>query len=234
MSFVFFDIETIPAPADDAAWRDKLARLDHGRPDFDPEAERRKTSLDPRHGRVSCIGYAVDAGPVRVVHGLTDQPVEHVQRVQRFAESGEMDAIDVDDWENATLRAFAAAVAEVVAPVFVGHNAEAFDIPFVQTRALFHSRPAGPLVDLVRALSPIDEKPWLKPVHDTMKMFPGRRIALRDCVRLLGIDPQTGPDGSEVYDCWRRGQVRDIVEHCRQDVAQVRAVFRRLWPLLAR
>jgi hypothetical protein len=234
MSFVFFDIETLPTPATDPAWIDQLDRLDHGRPDFDPEAERRKTSFDPRFGRVMCIGYAVDAGPVQVAHGLSGESPEHVARVQSYAQAGEMDRVDLDDWETVTLRTFAAAVAKVVSPVFVGHNAIDFDVPFLQTRSLRHSRPGGPLVDLARTLSPIDQKPWLTPVHDTMRMWPGRRVALRDCARLLGVPAQTGPDGSEVYDCWRRGQVRQIVEHCRQDVSQVRAVFRRLWPLLAK
>jgi hypothetical protein len=236
VSYVFFDIETLPTTPTDPAWLDHVERLDHGRPDFDAEAERRKTSLDPRFGRVLCIGYAVDAGPIRVVHGLTGQPPEHVERARAFFESGEFDRIDLDDWESVTLRAFALAVADVVSPVFVAHGAYEFDVPFLQTRALYQAwQPREmSLLDLVRALSPLEQKPWERPVHDTMAMFPRRRTSLRDCARLLGVPAQTGPDGSEMYDCWRRGQLREIVEHCRQDVAQVRGVFRWLWQLLAK
>lgn len=195
---IFFDLETIPA--DEAIVdlvREQFERRS-ARPSTYPKKEitfeeyLHGTSLDPNFGRILCIGYAIDDQPALITHG--DSEKEILEEFWKIAKGADH---------------------------IVGHNAVAFDVPFLWKRSVLNG--VKPTLDLMN--------PDL--VHDTMLLWdmsmPRKHTSLDLVSKLLGIPSSKGQmHGGEVYDYYRTGRLQEIYDYCQRDVVATRAVYRKL------
>ena len=237
---IFFDIETIPVQdadqiaglvADMEAKRDQ-AKLEAKAPgnykkpeaieqyiadaraalDADHEAAVKqaieRTSFDGGLGQVVCIGWAVEDELAMSVN---------VADLSRAAEAD-------------MLRQFFAALLGAhrstsgTRPCLIGHNSNAFDIPFMWRRAMVLGiRPP--------IWFPRDPKPWGDATFDTMTAWAGvkDRISMDRLCRVLGIPGKgDGPTGADVWPMVQAGRISEVADYCRDDVERTRAIWRRM------
>jgi len=221
-SIVFFDIETVQVPQNDPLWLRLSARIQRlpGESEEDFEERlgniHRKTTLNPALGRVWMIGYAVNKGEPKVLLG--DGSLGEEKRI---------------------VSEFLGFLKDTPRFWLAGHNILGFDIPFLQVRALHHG-----LGREAAVLGRVTEKPWERRAIDTMKLWPrtsNDRSAWREGLsglgklsticHVLGIPLQEGVMGETIYDAFKAGDTGGAVKHVREDIEQIREVFRRLWPL---
>lgn len=164
----------------------------------------RKTSLDGAYGQIVCAGVAIDDDAPQVFW----QP----------------------DWQNgesAILRALFDYIGSVTRPgnlpTYIGHNVANFDLRFIWQRAAIHGI-APPL------RFPITLSPWDDRVYDTMFEWAGRGqyVSLNKLCRVFGLPGKGDMDGSKVWDYVQDGRILDVVDYCKQDVARVREIYRRM------
>ena len=194
---IFFDLETIPA---DESTVD-LVREQFERRSRSATSTRREvtfedylhgTSLDPNFGRILCIGYAVDDQPTTTIHGDSETDV-----LAGF-------------WQLAK-----------PATKLIGHNAVAFDVPFLWKRSIVNG--VKPTLDLT--------DPTL--IADTMLLWdlamPRKHTSLDLLAKLFGIPTSKSEmSGAEVYDYYRAGKLQAIYDYCARDVEVTRAVYKQL------
>jgi hypothetical protein len=215
---ITFDIETIPSQ--DPTTRAELA-ADISPPGNISKAETiaawiadkkpaivdealAKTSFDGALGQIVVIGWAID-----------DEPAQSLQAddLSRAAE-----AMMLRRWFDALPRGNSGR-----RPVLIGHNSNAFDIPFLWKRAIVHGiRP--PL------WFPRDPKPWGEATFDTMTAWAGAkdRISMDRLCRTLGIPGKGGMDGSQVWPYVQAERIDEVAEYCRGDVERTRAIYKRI------
>ncbi len=161
-----------------------------------------KTSFDPAHGHICCIGWAIN-----------DNPVE-TSSVYLLGDSDEPHAI----------REFFESLPETGMCRFIGHHISGFDLRFLLCRAVVLGVKLPPSVTFPR-----DIKPWSDNVFDTMVAWAGPRgtISQRNLAAALGIAVHDDFDGSMVAELWAAGKHEDIASHCRSDIETVRAIHKR-------
>jgi len=167
----------------------------------------RATALDGAFGEVYCIGLAYEEGPVTV---LTRQDL--TREAERALLDGAFSVMQ--QYRGMSARA----------PRLVGHNIIGFDLRFLFQRAIVHGL-------ALPDWWPLDPKPWDRVmVDDTMTLWAGPRdrVSQSKLCRALGIADDDTIDGSQVWDCIKRGQPELVVEHCRKDVAKLRAIHQRI------
>ncbi|MDR3559025.1 MAG: ribonuclease H-like domain-containing protein [Candidatus Pacebacteria bacterium] len=214
MRRLFLDIETLPAGPDDYG---KLQVL-HAKREKKKEKESQidfeqyllSTSFDGAFGRILCIAYAVDDGPVEVLSA---------------EEKG----------EGEMLREFWSIVAAIskkpynsqypdYGVCFIGHNVMDFDLRFIYQRSIIHG------------VKPAYDLPFVRyrsyPIYDTMKewvKWANANVGLEALCLALGVPtPKDGIDGSEVWSFYQKGKVADILKYCQRDVEATRAVYRKM------
>ncbi len=164
----------------------------------------RKTALDGTQGEICTIGFAVgDAEPM-----ATTRASVHVSEADHLQDSFDMMAQRL---KNKT-------------PQLIGHNVIAFDLRFIFQRAVILG--VKPPFQL-----PVDRRYNDDRVFDTMTAWAGwgNRISLKNLCRALGIEVKSdGIDGSMVWDLFCNGEASRISGYCKEDVAAVRQVFRRM------
>lgn len=167
------------------------------------------TSFDGAYGRILCISYAID-----------DQPVA---------------CICNDPDEKKTLEQFWEIVKGISTPArnlqwpdygvqFIGHNVMDFDLRFIYQRSIINN------------VKPAYELPFARyksyPIFDTMKewvKWSMGSVGLEYIALALGIPtPKDGIDGSQVYQFYKDGKVREICEYCKRDVDCTREVYKRM------
>lgn len=165
-----------------------------------------KTSFDGAYGRVCCIGWAWNDGPVDSLYLEGDET--------KFMR----DAIHLIESQRPCQEAFHATQ-------IVGHYVAYFDIRFLWQRAFV-------LGVKMPAFFPRDPKPWSKEVCDTMAVWAGSKgsISLDNLCKALGIDPMGDDElpGSEVAAAWARGEYDRVSTHCENDVMRVRQVYQKM------
>ena len=171
-----------------------------------------KTALDGTYGRIVAIGCAVDDGEVKVWMGD-----DEAKLIAAFFD-------DVAKLESVEQPGAGTYHAEVT---WIGHNVRSFDLRFLWQRAVIHGiKMPGSL--RLAALS----RTWDRSVADTMVMWNperDRRISLDKLCRALRLPcPKTDMDGSKVAAAWAAGELARIEAYVRDDVAAVRACFRRM------
>ena len=205
---VFFDLETIPADESVVDLVREQFERRSARPSSYPKKEvtfedyLHGTSLDPNFGRILCIGYAVDDAGARILH--TDSASS-----EDYAGASEKKILE-QFWDLAK-----------GADRIVGHNAVSFDVPFLWKRSIL--RGVQPTLDLTDDQLIIDTMLlW------DMKM-PRKHTSLDLLAKLLGIpSSKTVMTGSEVYDFYRVGRLKEIYDYCQRDVVTTRAIYRKL------
>lgn len=213
MRNVFLDIETIPnqSPEYRTKVREKIkppttikkpesimAWLEENADTATDEAIS-KTSFDPAHGHICCIGWAVDDGEV------VSATAENVGQ------------------EANVLAGFFEAITPTHGLVrFIGHNVSGFDLRFLINRAIV-------LGVTIPKVIPRDIKPWSQDIFDTMVAWAGARgtIGQDRLCEALGLPCKDGFDGSMVAKAWANGEHERIAEYCRADVETVRSIYAR-------
>jgi 3'-5' exonuclease len=167
------------------------------------------TSFDGTFGRILCIGYAID-----------DQSVE---------------CLCYDQDEERTLKEFWKIVDSVSVPAnnprypdyelqFIGHNVMDFDLRFIYQRSIVNK------VEPPYNLSFARYRDY--PIYDTMRewiRWGQGNVGLEQIALALGIPtPKDGIDGSQVFDFYQAGKVKEICEYCKRDVECTREVYKRM------
>ena len=110
------------------------------------------------------------------------------------------------------------------ADLFIGHNVMDFDLRFIYQRSIVNR--VLPSVDLNFA------RYRNYPIYDTMKewvKWSMNSIGLEHVALALGIPtPKDGIDGSQVFDFYKKGKIKEIAEYCKRDVEATRAVYKRM------
>ncbi len=219
---IFIDCETIPTQRADIQARcvaDVAPPGNYKKPDsiaqwWASEGEQKRadaiqrTALDGTWGEVICIGLAVNDGPVQVFSRgasefdlFTSFASALDEQCRRASESREM-------WP--------------ITARWIGHNIIGFDLRFLWQRS-----------KLLRARLPfgLPVEKYSKHVFDTMQEWCGygKMISQQDLELAFGI-PRIDPllDGSSVWPAYQEGRLGDIAEHCRVDVENLRAIYRRM------
>jgi DNA polymerase elongation subunit (family B) len=213
-TYVYFDIETIPAQGPEAL---EAAKKSVAPPktlkneasikqwwELKSEAAAKealaKTSFDGGRGHVCTIAWAKDDSPIDVSHA------------------------DTVEGEREVISAFFSALDPFHSETLVGHNITGFDLGFLRKRAVVLGIPMP-----ARTVFPRDPKPWDRNVEDTMTMWAGGtgKISMDNLCNILGIDGKDGFDGSQVAEAWANGEHAKIAEYCQDDVARTREIHKR-------
>lgn len=215
MRRLFLDIETIPAGEEQHGalkilHEKKLAKKNkEGDNLADFEQFLLGTSFDGSFGRILCIAYAIDGGPVEVLSGEEDE----AEMLRKFWEI--VDSISIParnpQWPDYGVQ-------------FIGHNVMDFDLRFIYQRSIVNR--VKPVYDLNFA------RYKNYPIYDTMKEWTKwsmSSVGLEHVAMALGIPtPKDGIDGSQVFDFYKAGKVKEICEYCKRDVECTREVYRRM------
>jgi predicted PolB exonuclease-like 3'-5' exonuclease len=213
MSIIYIDIETLPAD-----WTEEQKRAHVSIPKNYKDKEviakyidenavklHTDTSFDWRYARILAIGIALDDERAPDVYYSAEGTDEGLRRM--------FDAI---------LPEFKANPHAAVC----GHNVAGFDLPMLWRNAvrLNHElarylpsgrRHSGRVIDTAELWRCTDWK--------------GSYSKLSDIAAFLGVGEKAdGMDGSQVWPMWQAGRHDELIEYCRQDVALVRDIHRRL------
>jgi hypothetical protein len=211
---VFLDIETIPSQSPEYAAKvregikppgnikkaESIAAWLAENADTATDEAIAKTSFDPAHGHICCIGWAVGDYPA----------------VSASAHSLNQEADILGQF-------FSDLVPDYGIVRFIAHNAASFDLRFILCRAIA-------LGVKLPSTFPRDIKPWSDTVFDTMVAWAGngKFIGQSRLAEALGIPVLKGDmDGSKVAQAWADGRHDEIAKYCRSDVETVRAIYRK-------
>jgi hypothetical protein len=222
---LFLDIETIP-PANGGHFEriragirppaqykkpESIAEWMAENADRCANEELARLGLNGLYGEICVIGFAVGDGPVDTARtedgherGLIEFAFEAITALSVSDRSGYEHGLQV-----------------------VGHNIE-FDIRFLFHRAVRHG------IRIPKCIRPaFDPDKGRYNTFDTMKVWSGYRdfVKLKDLARELLGDTCEDIDGSEVAGLWATNPEK-VVEHCRQDVERVRALYRKFKAVL--
>jgi DNA polymerase elongation subunit (family B) len=218
MNHLYLDIETIPAQSERAkaiiaatvkppAQMKKADTIATWEAEAKPAAVLEaiaKTSFDGGFGHVCCIGFALNDGPIdSQTATIVDEEKQAIQSV--FETVGVM-------------------VHDSYAPIqIVGHYVAGFDLRFLTQRAIV-------LGIRLPMWWPKDPKPWSAEVFDTMTVWAGVKgtISLDNLCIALGLEGKGDIDGSMVAQMFAEGRHTEIAEYCKDDVARVRRVHRKM------
>lgn len=170
-----------------------------------------RTGLSGMFGRIACICYAFDDGPV-------------------------FEVSTVDSTEKAMLEHFYSHVFDVASVDFhggcapmdltvCGHNIAGFDLPFLKQRSIVNC--VRPIQQFRKAF---DAKPWDACIADTMRMWSGDLKSggsMDKLCRAFGIHGKGDFDGSMVAATWPTDPQK-VIEYCKQDVERTRQIYKRL------
>lgn len=205
MARIYVDIETLPGPSRPnpseipapANYKDpaKIAAYQEQA----VEDVYRKQSLDSMQGRILCIGWALDDGPVKAVIGEDEKEL-------------------LTQFENEIIEN-----RDNHLPRWCGHNFQGFDGIWLRRKAIRYGLQWLPrYLKLDRYRGNVDDTMLMWSPHDQRD-----RVSLGKIAAYLGIEVKSnGLDGSKIYDAWLEGRHDEIATYCKQDVEAVRQVFK--------
>jgi len=215
MTYLYLDIETIPAQTDDAKARiaagvkppgnlkkaDSIAEWVKDKKEAAVEEAVSKSGLNGAYGHVCCVGFAFNDEAAQTV----SWPLQHSTEAETLR----------------YLSTFLSTTNRV--PVIVGHNVANFDIRFIWQRAMV-------LGIKMPSWFPKDAKPWGDDVFDTMTAWAGAKgmIGMDDLCAALGIPGKGDVDGSMVGQMFADGRHQDIADYCKGDVERTRLIHRKM------
>jgi len=219
---IYIDIETLPT--DNEKIRERIAATikapgNYKKPEsikqwmdenFQTEfqAAVQKTALDGTWGKIVCIGWAVDDGPVNVTIGDGEFEV-----LTRWADGL---AIEIDRIHGKSSEDYGRPW--WTRAQWIGHNIQDFDIRFLWQRLRIHRLQLNfPL--------PMERYPKGPYIYDTMKEWSGygKYVKQTDLELAFGIernDPLAS--GADVA----TASLADIVAHCEEDVRCLRLIHK--------
>lgn len=163
-------------------------------------------ALSPMTGRIHCICYAIDDGPVVTLEGVELRMLEDL--------NGALVTLEPHDI------------------TLIGHNIKGFDLPFLRVRAMKHSTPLQHSLPAATAKpweQPVTDTMEAWPCGSRFGKANGS-AKLTDIAAFLGIETPPNPiDGSQVLAAYLDPARRAaIAEHCRHDVEVLRSVWYRM------
>lgn len=217
MRRLFLDIETIPA---DECCHEKLKllydkkRAKKGKKEecedsSDFEQFLLGTSFDGSFGRILCIAYAIDDNPVKYLSNDGDE----AKMLKDFWDLVESISIPARNpqWPDYGVQ-------------FIGHNVMDFDLRFIYQRSIINKVKPAYNLNFARYKD--------YPIYDTMKEWTKwsmNSVGLEHLAFALDVPtPKDGIDGSQVFDFYKAGKVKEICEYCMRDVEATRAVYKRM------
>lgn len=216
MRRLYLDIETLPASDDrrealKILYEKKKAKKgkkeEYDVADF--EQYLLGTSFDGSFGRILCIAFAIDDGEVECLNGSEDE-AEMLREFWRIVDSIS-NPTGNGQWTDYGIQ-------------FIGHNVMDFDLRFIYQRSIVNR--VKPTINLNFA------RYRDYPIYDTMREWTKwsmSSIGLEHIALALGIPtPKDGIDGSQVFDFFKKGKVKEICEYCKRDVEATRAVYKRM------
>lgn len=174
------------------------------------EEKRKRTSFDGMFGRIACIAWAFDDGPIHA----TSCDMTEADAIGHFYTTI-IEATKIEFHGGTT----------AVDVTVVGHNVSGFDLPFLKHRSIILGiRPPMPIYRAMQA------KPWGAEIADTMLMWsPDRekRASMDKLCKALGIPGKDGFDGSMVAETWPVNPQK-VIDYCKDDVQRTRVIYKRL------
>lgn len=209
---LYLDIETIPCQSPE--YRDKvqanlkppgnikkpesIAQWLEENGDAAADEAVAKTSFDPAHGHICCIGFAVG-----------NKPAEYYE------------ARSIAD-ERAQLESFFASLPDMGLVRFVGHNVSGFDLRFIICRSIVLGVEIPTIIP--RDIKPWSQDIF----DTMVAWAGARGTIGQDRLcEALGLPGKGDFDGSMVAEAWANGEHEKIASYCLQDVETVRAIHRR-------
>lgn len=208
MRKIFLDIETIPAGEENF---EKLRYLYEKKKKEDESFEDfvGRTGLDGTFGRILCIGYAVDDGEMEIFYNENNERETLVQ----FWDLVSSISISPRNMQYPDYGV-----------LFVGHNVMDFDLRFIYQRSIVLGVKPAYDINFARYRN--------YPIFDTMKewvKWSNSAVGLEALALALDIpSPKDGIDGSQVYNFYKNGKIKDILEYCKRDVDTTREVYRKM------
>lgn len=216
MTYVYLDIETVPAQTEEAKARiaatvkcpgnikkpESIAAWEKEQKLAAVEEAIAKSGLNAAFGHICCIGWAIGAEKV----------------LTRFTDDVQYEAYMLDTFFQEASKQIGNGF-----PVIVGHNVVGFDIRFIWQRAMV-------LGVRVPNWFPRDPKPCGNDCFDTMTAWAGARdtISMDNLALALGLPGKGDIDGSMVGQMFADGRHEEIADYCRQDVERTRAIHQRM------
>lgn len=216
MSYLYLDIETIPAQTEAAKARiastvkapgnikkpESILAWEKESKEAAVQEAIEKTSLDGGLGHVCCIGWAFGNEKVFSIN-IEDASLESGM-LENFFHMMKM----ATPYSSATV---------------VGHYISGFDIRFLTQRAIV-------LGIRLPNWWPHEAKPWGNEIVDTMVKWAGAKgtVSLDNLCFALGIEGKGDVDGSMIAQMFKDGKHEEIATYCRQDVERVRQVHKKM------
>ncbi len=202
MSRLYFDIETVPAPAElhpilREVYDAKMAKgKQRGKPvteSFEDFAA--ATGLAGEFGRIVCLAYGIDDQPVEVLWG------EELEILTSF-------------WKiSASTKQF------------IGHNVFGFDFPFIMKR----SRILGVQPSQELNFARYRQFPIYDTMQEWDLWNPRNSTSLDTLAKALSLPTsKDAMDGSQVAEYYAAGRIEEICEYCQKDVELTRRVHQRM------
>lgn len=213
---IYLDIETIPAgePVDPNTLEPpgnlkKADTIEQWKIFEAPKVAQelyRKRSLNSMDGQVLCIGFAINDGPLVVI---LEGPGHESETLELF--------------EKELLIRIPSSYA---AFTWVAHNGIGFDFKWIKRKAIQYGLPwLAQSIKTERYGSNVVDTMQLWQMGDYREPY----TKLSKIAEFLGIPDNTnGVDGSMIYDMYLAGRIDEICEYCRNDVDQVRAVYKKI------
>ncbi|MBR7067617.1 MAG: 3'-5' exonuclease [Bacteroidales bacterium] len=222
---LFIDIETVPQYANYAdvpepmrvLWDKKSHSIVRNAEEETPESIYQRAGIYAEFGRIVCISVGCIVKKKDESWFAVKSYASHDER-QLLQDFGQM-LTDFGQRRGASLCA---------------HNGKEFDYPYIARRMLING------VEIPELLNIAGKKPWEVQLLDTMELWKFGDYKSYTSLNLLtyvfGIpSPKDDIDGSQVADCYYRGELERIAVYCEKDVlaiAQLMLRFRNQ-PLIA-
>lgn len=218
---IFLDIETVPEFRDLKNANDEyinhfvkfatargLLPIDSNI-NFIKKAYNNKAGLYPEFGRIVCISVCYRGTDKMEIKSFTGVEGEEIM------------------WEHQLLKDFYEFVCigfNNIYPI-CGHNAKAFDFPFIASRCMRHRISTPP------QFRTIYKKPWELVLFDTVELYSQSRYKYNISLDLLcyhlGIEsPKKDISGADVADLYYSGKIDIIKDYCEDDVLATAKVWR--------
>lgn len=219
MRKLFLDIETLPC---DESSHDCLRLLFEKKHGNTNDAQEKfedylaKTTFDGAYGRLLCIGFAVDDDPVEVFcnDGNEKETLKQFWNLVQDLNHGESANRNYgyrNNYDSGNV-------------LFIGHNVMDFDLRFIYQRSIVLGVKPSMEINFARYRN--------NPIFDTMKewvKWNNSAVGLEYLALALGIpSPKDGIDGSQVFEFYKKGKLKDILEYCKRDVDTTRSVYRKM------